>query len=66
MIAPVASNIGRTRKETAFHILRNATSETNIECNAFSHTRVESRNYWKCFLTYFLVLLLDSLWQNSC
>lgn len=45
-IAPIASKVGKTRKETAFHILRNATSETNIESNAFSHTRKESRNYW--------------------
>lgn len=45
-ITPITSNVGRTRRETAFHILKNATSETNIEPNAFSHTRKESRNYW--------------------
>lgn len=44
-IAPIASNVGRTRKETAFHILKNATSETNIESDAFSHTRKENRSY---------------------
>lgn len=69
-MAPVASIVGKTRKEAACYILRNVTSENNIESNAFSHTGKKSRNYsahvGHCFLTCFLVLLLESLWQKSC
>lgn len=42
-MAPISSTVGKTRKEAACYILRNATSETNIESNAFSHTGKESR-----------------------
>lgn len=69
-MAPIASTVGKPRKEASCYILRNATSETNIESNAFSHTGKDSRNYSAhvryCFPTCFLVLLLQSLWQKSC
>lgn len=69
-MAHIVSTVGRIRKEAAWYILRNVTSETNIESNAFSHAGKESRNYSAhvryCFLTCFLVLLLESLWQKSC
>lgn len=52
-MAPISSTVGTTRKEAACYILKNATSETNTESNAFSHTGKESRNYsarafWFC------------------
>lgn len=58
-IAPIASNVGRTRKRTEFHILKNATSETKIESNAFPHTRKEQK-LLVVFPTHFLVLLRAS------
>lgn len=40
-MAAIASIVDKTRKEAPCYILRNATSETNIESNAFSHTGKE-------------------------